>query len=769
MKRLPASPIKSRTTGLRGVDNRKRFRLIYASMPAEPLASFVDLKLNSGGFFCARDASRQGSDPHKTFHREAHAAGVNTRLGPESVDAPLDSSLPVTMTFRRAFPVSLAGLLLLLESTSVIAQPQGGVYGLLTYKELEAHVEIIDCDSSAAGHLEIPAVINGKPVTVIGELAFSGLEDLTSVTVSENVTVIGERAFLDCANLASIVLPEGLLSIERWAFANCRSLDNLILPATVTYIGHGAFTRCSSLTSIVIPQGVTKIEDAAFSYCSNLASVTLPEGLVSIGQAAFQGCSSLEAIRMPSSVETIDSSAFSGCTNLSTVSLREGLITIGSLAFAGCQQLEAIAIPASTEVIEPGAFARNRGLFNIDVHPENAVYSSLDGVLLRREEEIAAFPEGKGGHYEIPPTITTIGRLAFYDSQLTNVTIPENVTTIESEAFQRSENLVSIDIPDSVTFIGDWAFAGCTSLTTARYSGGVASTSEGVFWGCTSLTELMIPSGVTAIRDSSFRNCYRLTHVSLPPGLTSIGAFAFYDCRELAHIEIPDSVTSIGGSAFAGCSKLVSVTLPENLTSIGSWAFVDCAALTRIMIPASVSSIGERAFARCRELTEAIFLGDAPAMGDWVFTGVASGFAIYHFNDRVGFSAPAWSDYSLVKMGAFSPLVHWLVEKGFEYDADPATDVNGDGVPLLMAYALNLDPRAVLKGELPAVDLEADSLQLSFFGDAEGINYIVETSTTLADWTTDDVILSPPGDEGRRTASVPLGGTVRFLRLRVER
>ena len=162
------------------------------------------------------------------------------------------------------------------------------------------------------------------------------------------------------------------------------------------------------------------------------------------------------------------------------------------------------------------------------------------------------------------------------ESDITEITIPEGVTSIGGSAFYGCSNLTSVTIPDSVTSIGGSAFSGCSSLTS-----------------------ITIPEGVTSIGKWAFADCSNLTSVTIPDGVTSIAGGAFCNCSSLTSITIPDSVTSIGGSAFSGCSSLTSITIPDSVTSIGDRAFYNCSSLTSITIPDSVTSIGKMAFYGC--------------------------------------------------------------------------------------------------------------------------------------------------------------------------
>lgn len=148
-------------------------------------------------------------------------------------------------------------------------------------------VEIVDCEEDAVGDLEIPAEIDDKVVTSIGDDAFSQCVSLTNVIIPDSVISIGERSFSHCAGLTEINIPD-----------------------SVTHIGKAAFENCTNLLEIIIPVGITRIEGWVFSHCSSLTKITIPDSVTSIGGCAFSDCYKLESVTIPDSVTTIGASAF---------------------------------------------------------------------------------------------------------------------------------------------------------------------------------------------------------------------------------------------------------------------------------------------------------------------------------------------------------------------------------------------------------------------------------------------------------------------------
>jgi len=201
-------------------------------------------------------------------------------------------------------------------------------------------------------------------VLSIGQGAFNGCYDVTSVYIPASVYAIGEQAFGGCPNLSSITVATGSYYFSNAGNCLIRRSDNVLvqgcnsswIPEGVTAIGYGAFRGCN-IGSVSIPEGVTSIGNNAFADCANLSYIYIPDTVTFIDEGAFY-CSGLSSVYIPASVQSIGYSAFLFCDNLSYVEFEVGsqLTFLDGNAFAYCVNLTEITIPASLPAIGDGVF-----------------------------------------------------------------------------------------------------------------------------------------------------------------------------------------------------------------------------------------------------------------------------------------------------------------------------------------------------------------------------------------------------------------------------
>lgn len=181
---------------------------------------------------------------------------------------------------------------------------------ILTYVYNEDSTEItIEGAYESCTEAEIPAEIDGVPVTSIADYAFDCCTALTSVTVPESVIYIGNSAFSSCKSLSSLTLPDTVTHIGDEAFAGCTALSDINIPGAIEYIGADAFRNTAFIDS-VSDDYVSFITGVLYKYKGSAESVTISDGYTHIMKNAFADASSLKEIIIPASVTEIGENAF---------------------------------------------------------------------------------------------------------------------------------------------------------------------------------------------------------------------------------------------------------------------------------------------------------------------------------------------------------------------------------------------------------------------------------------------------------------------------
>ena len=432
-------------------------------------------------------------------------------------------------------------------------------FGLFTYtlSDDQESIIITDYPIEAEGSVTIPSEIDGRPVTGIGERAFASCSSLTSISLPKTLNSIGFDAFLGCRSLTSIsTLPgsgryesiDGVL-FSKNVFNTFRYLlrypegklaGEYAAPSTTNVIAVGAFKDVTALSRIDLPPIISSIHAAAFAGCSNLATISLPNSLRSLGSEAFAGCSSLTQLHLP----------------------------------AGLRVLEGLTVNSSTK----HPFSRCENLHSFSVDPSNEYYRSIDGVLFNKDaSQIIQYPLGRAdATYEIPDSVTSIGRKAFHHcGSLVEVVLPENMVYLStSEPFDFCDNLNSISIGAKVTRVSETIFSNLSNLQSIN----VASENpyffdiDGVLFSNAG-TDPGSPDSPIPNRQLISYPRGRIGPYSVPDGTESIFGYSLWDT--------PVSRT---WGAFSGSDHLTSLTIPASVTDIEAGSLSECPNLEAIQV-----------------------------------------------------------------------------------------------------------------------------------------------------------------------------------------
>ena len=548
-------------------------------------------------------------------------------------------------------------------------------------------------------------------VTVVGNYAFNGCSELTTINL-EAVKTIGTYAFQGCASLTEADISVAT-SVGTYAFDGCASLVKVTLNSSLTTLSNYLFRGCSSLEEINL-ESIKTVGTYCFQNCVALRAAELTSA-TSIGNYAFNGCSELTTVKLPA-VTTLGTNSFRDCVKLSNVQLNMSLKTISNSAFRGCKALELIQLPNELEKIDTYAF-RESGLtliefpvsltdvdfsafgycYNLEEitvkDTESGFYIDEEsGWLMYRDGESLALlmtlgnlqgevivPEGvtaigasafEGRRsmtgVQLPSTLESIGRLAFWQTGITKIVIPAGVKEIGDQAFAYS-SVQSAELNCKDAFIDASVFANCSSLISVSFCDGFKALGDKMFYNCSSLETVVLPAGVTWLGVETFRNS-GLVSITLPDSVEHIGEeagvaaevgtknYLFADCARLTSVVLSSNLVTMSAYCFNNCPMLANITyngyegegnsLPESLTLVGSYAFNKTKALKQLNLPGvkelgqqvfgsstaasasaieevslpAIESIGVSVFRNCTALVSVTLNSNLKALGSYMFT-----------------------------------------------------------------------------------------------------------------------------------------------------
>ncbi|MBQ8536717.1 MAG: leucine-rich repeat domain-containing protein [Clostridia bacterium] len=419
------------------------------------------------------------------------------------------------------------------------------VEGDFEYRRLEdGSLEITGfAPGCTASELVIPAQLGGQPVSGIGSYAFSGCEDMVSLTLQEGIARIGEAAFSDTG------------------------LTDLHLPASVTELSAASFRSCPNLAAITLAQdhpafsvkdGVLfdKAGETLIMYPAGRKgkAYTVPEEVLAIGSCAFDQPRNLTQVTLPKGLKVIGNEAFSNAS-ISELTLPDSLKEIGSGAFNMCFGLKKLKLPKGVEIIHGNPLVNVSAKITVD--QKNPVFAVKDGMLIDKKQGWLIRAPHQESACTVPEGIVYIADGAFNMSFVSSLTLPEGLEGIGAGAFENCTELARVDFPQGLKTIGDHAFSYCTGLKSVTFRQGLEEIGSSAFQSCTGLEELLLPDGLERIGSGAFENCSGLKELLLPDGLEKIGYRAFRNCTGLKEVVLPSSLEVFSSSAFEGCGAVI--------------------------------------------------------------------------------------------------------------------------------------------------------------------------------------------------------------------
>lgn len=482
----------------------------------------------------------------------------------------------------------------------------------------------------------------------IEDWAFQHCPSLRSIELPDSVVSLGTGVFAECSSLESVVLPDGvpqtddsssstvmtsayptkytgITSISK-VFSGCSSLKSFNIPASLQYLKPEDFEGCTSLEKFTISEGNTYFEvfdDAVYKKLSKTSNpdeydytlilypkgkvtdeVSFPEGLTVIGNGSFKDCTGVKSISVPEGVTQLDMNAFYGCTSLEKVSIPSSITDYKKTdyyeSYNGLIYYSTGGSFSPTQPYGSAGFENCPALKEINVSEENEMLSSVDGVLMNKDQTmIFRYPSGR---------------------EETTYAIPSTVNKLARESFCGSQNLVTADIPTQVTWIYPYAFDECPKLEAYNVAeDNIAYSSiDGVLYNQPKTSILAYPFGK---KDENF---------ILPDSVTEIPTWTFTGNEYIKSLTVPENAliqpggtdapnleniyisennqrySSIDGVVFSKDKtklliypygrKASSYTIPDGVVEIGDEAFIGENGLTDLTIPDSVDIISYGAF-----------------------------------------------------------------------------------------------------------------------------------------------------------------------------
>lgn len=459
----------------------------------------------------------------------------------------------------------------------------------------------------------IEGVTLPSTIKKIGKDVFNGCKNLDIPDVSTltaGLESIGANAFNGCTNVKGTADLSSLTdaTLAAGMFQNS-GITQVKLPTSgsLTAIGQDAFNN-TKLTTVVIPDSVASVGGSAFAVGDTLTSATIPAQLT-IGYKAdtvfgsqnkvssvtikgngnnttigpmFENDTILTSVAYNGTIKKVDTDAFSGCTNLETgigMLLPSSVTSISANAFKDCGKVTGTAdLSSLTDATLAAGMFQNSGITQVELPASGS--------------------------------LTTIGGDAFNGTKLTNVVIPDSVTSVNDNAFAVGDTLTNATIPAQLTttHTADAVFGSPNKVSSVTIKGTTVNngTTVGPMFKddkvLTSVNYASVGKSITKIDANAFSGCSNLgtgIETLLPSSVTSIGTNAFSGCGNVkgtANLSSLSADSALGAGVFQGCG-ITGVALPTSstFTTIAKDAFKD-SGLTSLTIPSNVKNISDGAF-----------------------------------------------------------------------------------------------------------------------------------------------------------------------------
>lgn len=366
-----------------------------------------------------------------------------------------------------------------------------GIESIIIPNSVTKFDDYAEISKEAYGELQY---LNGWYSLDVSGGAFDDCPKLTNVTVNiNNPITIQEETFSNRAN-ATLYVPYGskvaYASADYWKeFKQIKEIENIIDFAdpkvkalcVANWDANGDRELSCEEAALVASLG-TVFQNSQISSFDELQYFT---GLTSIGKNAFSK-STLQSVIIPETVTTLDENAFLNCSSLTSINLPAKVKSLKQSALSGCTSMTTITVDEANET-----------------------FCSVNGVLFSKDKtQLVQFPIAKATTYSVPEGTAIICRDAFFKSKLSSVVLPSSLKELKYDAFGACKSLTELTIPEGVTTIGEYLLDGCTGLKTLRIPSSVETIGQRMCNGCKAITDVY--SGIISPFDIN-SNCFNST------------------------------------------------------------------------------------------------------------------------------------------------------------------------------------------------------------------------------------------------------------------
>ena len=408
----------------------------------------------------------------------------------------------------------------------------------------------------------------------------------------DEIVEIDKECFANYANIKSIIIPTTVIKIGDGCFTNCKTIESITIPQSIVVMGENIFNGCSSLTEVKLPELMTELPDKYLSHLGALKRIILPETITRIGNKCFFNCKSLEEIEIPKSVEIIESDCFYGCSKLThiTLELNEKRVVYGNKIFNNQVDFDMLYLPSSIKKINEN---------EVEQLTSMTIPSFVTSINKNCFKECKSIKE-----LFVPSSLSTFKNEWITEcTALTKIELQEGILSLENKAFSNCKMLKVLEIPSTVTSIGSQCFNKCINLQEITIHSSIKVVRNDWFNECISLSSIHLINGIETIEENAFDNLQALQEISIPSSIQTVKKYLFDNCTSLTKIILEEGIHTIEDEAFKNYESLCEIELPSTLTSIGKKCFKNCLSLQQIKLPNSIQSIDSLIFEGCTSLT----------------------------------------------------------------------------------------------------------------------------------------------------------------------